>query len=643
MRQDIPAAWSRRLTALLLVLVMAVSIVPITALAAEAGPDPPMAAENQTEAETLPGGTPPTEEPLPVKTVRQKAKAASYPAAVVLPNGSTNAGISLSDGQCLADNNATSATAYTDGASYVARYDATTGRLYLKGYQGTANIYYGISVSNADELTIVMEENSSITVTEGGNPNSNDRYGIFHNGKLNIIGDAKLTLNVECKGQSYGIYAQRGLSISAPLDVTVTKAADGNTNSVYGIYSYTGDVSLSGEDMTITVRSNADADGNGIYGMGAQPGSLTITGKLTITQPDGKGVFGICFLRGPVTLDHADVTISGNFEHGIFTRVANGNENITIQNGSNVNIELSDNTANHGLYVYGDGNKDTRNVIISDSTVQARSGGDPVLLLGYTSSIVIRNSTVNLVRTSKEYHVVIALGSGSTNSIDLSEKGSVTLTAPGRVELAMIEYPVSITPGTECTAGMYVSHWNNYKGEYDEVTNTTMLKFEHDNTAAGVEVSGTIKSYGDAGEAVTVTLTPASGGTSLPATLTGATGTAPYSQNYTFAAVPAGDYTLKVTKKGHAPWTENITVSNSNVTGKNVAVYLIGDVNGDGDVTGKDKILLYRYLAEWENAASMIVSMEAADINQDGIVTGKDKILLTRYLSEWSGSEIYFQ
>lgn len=86
MRQDIPAAWSRRLTALLLVLVMVVSIVPITALAAEAGPDPPMAAENQTEAETLPGGTPPTEEPLPVKTVRQKAKAASYPAAVVLPN-----------------------------------------------------------------------------------------------------------------------------------------------------------------------------------------------------------------------------------------------------------------------------------------------------------------------------------------------------------------------------------------------------------------------------------------------------------------------------------------------------------------------------------------------------------------------------
>lgn len=619
--------WSKRLTALLLVLFMLVSMIPMTALAAEPPTDPPVAeAVTTTEAETLPGGTPPTEEPLPVKTVRQKAKAASYPAAVVLPNGSTNAGISLSDGQCLADNNATSAIAYTDGASYVARYDATTGRLYLKGYQGTANIYYGISVGNADELTIVMEENSSITVTEGGNPNSNDRYGIYHNGKLNIIGDAKLTLNVECKGQSYGIYAQRGLSISAPLDVTVTKAADGNTNPVYGIYSYTGDVSLSGEDMTITVHSNADAYGNGIYGLNAQPGSLTITGKLTITQPDGKGVSGICFLRGPVTLDHADVTISGHFEHGIFTRVANGNENITIQNGSNVNIELSDNTANHGLYVYGSGNKDTRNVIISDSTVQAQSGGEPVFLRGDTSSIVIRNSTVNLVRTSKGDHVVIALGSGSTNSIDLSKKGSVTLTAQGKAEFAMIEYPVSITPGTECTAGTYVSHWKNYKGEYDAASATTVLQFKHNGGSEGVEVSGTITSYGEASEKVTVTLTPATGGTPLTTTVTG------NSAAYSFPTVPAGEYTLKVEKTGHTPFSKVITVGSNHVT-ENVTIYLIGDVNGDGAITADDLTALARHVAKI-SVITDTAALARCDVTKDGSVTADDLTMLARYVAK---------
>ena len=619
--------WSKRLTALLLVLFMLVSMIPMTALAAEPPTDPPVAeAVTTTEAEILPGGTPPTEEPLPVKTVRQKEKAASYPAAVVLPNGSTNAGISLSDGQCLADNNATSATAYTDGASYVARYDATTGRLYLKGYQGTANIYYGISVGNADELTIVMEENSSITVTEGGNPNSNDRYGIYHNGKLNIIGDAKLTLNVECKGQSYGIYAQRGLSISAPLDVTVTKDADGNTNPVYGIYSYTGDVSLSGEDMTITVHSNADAYGNGIYGLNAQPGSLTITGKLTITQPDGKGVSGICFLRGPVTLDHADVTISGNFEHGIFTRVANGNENITIQNGSNVNIELSVNTANHGLYVYGSGNKDTRIVIISDSTVQAQSGGEPVFLRGDTSSIVIRNSTVNLVRTSKGDHVVIALGSGSTNSIDLSKKGSVTLTAQGKAEFAMIEYLVSITPGTECTAGTYVSHWNNYKGEYDAASATTVLQFKHNGGSEGVEVSGTITSYGEASEKVTVTLTPATGGTPLTTTVTG------NSAAYSFPAVPAGDYTLKVEKTGHTPFSKVISVDSNHVT-ENVTIYLVGDVNGDGAITADDLTVLARHVAKI-SVITDTAALARCDVTKDGSVKEDDITMLALYLAK---------
>lgn len=470
-----------------------------------------------------------------------------------------------------------------------------------------------------------MEENSSITVTEGGNPNSNDRYGIYHNGKLNIIGDAKLTLNVECKGQSYGIYAQRGLSISAPLDVTVTKAADGNTNPVYGIYSYTGDVSLSGEDMTITVHSNADAYGNGIYGLNAQPGSLTITGKLTITQPDGKGVSGICFLRGPVTLDHADVTISGHFEHGIFTRVANGNENITIQNGSNVNIELSDNTANHGLYVYGSGNKDTRNVIISDSTVQAQSGGEPVFLRGDTSSIVIRNSTVNLVRTSKGDHVVIALGSGSTNSIDLSKKGSVTLTAQGKAEFAMIEYPVSITSGTECTAGTYVSHWKNYKGEYDAASATTVLQFKHNGGSEGVEVSGTITSYGSASEAVTVTLIPASG-TPLTTTVIG------NSAAYSFPAVPSGNYTLKVEKTGHAPFSKVITVDSNHVT-ENVTIYLVGDVNGDGAITADDLTALARHVAKI-SVITDTAALARCDVTKDGSVTADDLTMLARYVAK---------
>ena len=151
--------------------------------------------------------------------------------------------------------------------------------------------------------------------------------------------------------------------------------------------------------------------------------------------------------------------------------------------------------------------------------------------------------------------------------------------------------------------------------------------------AKGVSVSGTVTSYGDASEDVTVTLTKqGETGTDFTDTLTGASGSAPYSQTYSFAAVPAGDYTLKVEKKGHAPFTKEITVGDSNVT-EDVTVYLIGDVNGDGRVNGTDKAILTRYLANWPGYEAYIVSMAAADINQDGTVNGTDKAILIRYLA----------
>ncbi len=137
----------------------------------------------------------------------------------------------------------------------------------------------------------------------------------------------------------------------------------------------------------------------------------------------------------------------------------------------------------------------------------------------------------------------------------------------------------------------------------------------------GVTVGGTVTSYGEASEKVTVTLTPAAGGTPLTTTLPGAAGKAPYSQNYSFPTVPAGDYTLKVMKKGHAPWTEEITVDGSAVA-KDVTIYLIGDVNGDGVINGQDLQRLYEHIK-----GEKLLSVEAlplGDVNGDGAVNGQD-------------------
>lgn len=143
---------------------------------------------------------------------------------------------------------------------------------------------------------------------------------------------------------------------------------------------------------------------------------------------------------------------------------------------------------------------------------------------------------------------------------------------------------------------------------------------------AGVSVSGTIKSYGSASEAVTVTLLQ---GTSEVATktLTGASGSVPYSQNYSFPAVPAGDYTLKVEKKDHAPWTEEITVDSTAIA-KDVTVYLWGDASGDGVVNIADAMLILRYTNEQITLGDRFV--QCSDVNGDGVTNIGDAMLILR-------------
>lgn len=149
--------------------------------------------------------------------------------------------------------------------------------------------------------------------------------------------------------------------------------------------------------------------------------------------------------------------------------------------------------------------------------------------------------------------------------------------------------------------------------------------------AKGFTVSGTIKSYGSETENVTVTLTPENG-TPMTTVVTG------NSAAYKFENVSAGTYTLKVEKKGHAPWTEEITVG-STAIGKDVTVYLYGDINGDGFVKANDKTILARHLSYWPGYETLPVYPAVADLNGDGYIKANDKTILARYLSYWPGYE----
>lgn len=60
--------------------------------------------------------------------------------------------------------------------------------------------------------------------------------------------------------------------------------------------------------------------------------------------------------------------------------------------------------------------------------------------------------------------------------------------------------------------------------------------------------------------------------------------------------------------------------------------YLIGDLDGDGEVTDWDAVLMARYLAGW----TVDVNLDAMDIDGDGEITDWDSVLFDRYMAGWN-------
>ena len=131
----------------------------------------------------------------------------------------------------------------------------------------------------------------------------------------------------------------------------------------------------------------------------------------------------------------------------------------------------------------------------------------------------------------------------------------------------------------------------------------------------GVSVSGTVTSYGDAGENVTVHLIEA--GHTEPSYEAIVPGN---SAAYSFATVPAGTYTLKVMKKGHATRLIPLTVESVDITDKNVTIYLMGDLDENG-VVDVDDVLACLNLCFGTPTADDI---RKADIDGSGVIDVDD-------------------
>ena len=144
-------------------------------------------------------------------------------------------GIELTDGKCLTTNEATTATAYTAGDSYVALYK--DGVLYLNGLNITKDtqcVWWNYNSSGKHNLTIELVEGTSNTLVRTNGAAINGENGGASGPCLTVRGNG--TLNVT--GSSYGIWVWEDVIIEGGAAVNATgtnKAGVSNNNTNGGI------------------------------------------------------------------------------------------------------------------------------------------------------------------------------------------------------------------------------------------------------------------------------------------------------------------------------------------------------------------------------------------------------------------------
>ncbi len=185
----------------------------------------------------------------------------------------------------------------------------------------------------------------------------------------------------------------------------------------------------------------------------------------------------------------------------------------------------------------------------------------------------------------------------------------------GATEMTLTELKISGTESRcQITGGAVVIDGTAYTAK-SYFNTLTLTNIDLPVKPKGVTVSGTVTSYGSDSDDVTVQLIEV--GHTEPAYEVIVSGN---SATYSFDTVPAGEYTLKVMKKGHATRLIPLTVESVDITDKNVTIYLMGDLDENG-VVDVDDVLACLNLCFGTPTADDI---RKADIDGSGVIDVDD-------------------
>ena len=228
----------------------------------------------------------------------------------------------------------------------------------------------GIYSNSSGSLTISGDENDSLTA-QGGD----SRNGIYSvSGDVTISGGTVTATG----GNSTGSYGSGGDGIhSGSLTIsggTVTATGGGSTGSNglggRGIYSVSGDVTISGGTVTATGGNSTGSYGSG--GDGIHSGSLTVSdGTVTANGGNGGNVSGdgIRSSSGGVAISGGTVTANGGDSSS-----RNGGSGISSSSGVTVSGGTVNANGGNGDYNGGSGISSFDRVAVSGGTVTANGG-----------------------------------------------------------------------------------------------------------------------------------------------------------------------------------------------------------------------------------------------------------------------------
>ena len=604
--------------------------------------------------------------------------------------------------------------------NYIAHYDPDTGTLTLNGYRG-GSISVGGSINYTDitvvlkgtntingslenavggDITVTSSDGGTLSIsktTSGSNPAIGIETGLsssYTTGDVTIKGNAKVTINMTHNGtlgwdNAYGIFAKENITISGDASVDITCATPNNTTgggNCNGLYANK-DVTI---DTNGTIKINVTDAGKdkdhgysyGVYHM--RTATLTKVGNMEVQwkrEGNSTRYSGGAFTRG-ATFSGTDHAINEDTTNCYASYRKGTPYTVTVVNGDLAGPGVVPYAKNDGEFLAGDtvsikpGGKtsnDNTPIPFKEWIAKGVKLTDPATK---ENSFPVPGKDVTVTATHSPFVGTPVFKSTSSSSGTIEFK---TVANPDNSEFFQYVkngettyngiYPQPTTTSTKSPYAYSVSVSTYYVGdiknlEAGEYRMAVTLKGErylsepftvaYTESTADISLSQTStmdfgeveKGYTTAPAAKTVTITNSGAAATgeLAIALAGTHATSFTVSPSSISGIPAnGNATFTVrpnTGLSAGTYTATVKVSGTGLTERSFDVQFtvkdgtsspIGDVNRDGDVDLYDLLTLQQYLAK--NITLTETQLLISDVTKDDKVDLYDLLTLQQYLA----------